>query len=133
MVCSKIKMFNYYRSGSALPSNSSSTITGLDSLTSVAGRGAAANYHAAYIEGALAHQVGVGNNLPLNVQAHQLRYGRNSENRESEIRSGLHNSGNMPQQYAAHPGDPYPISLSSMSPTTGVNKMTTFRIFEKRF
>ena len=109
-----------------MPSNSSSTITGLDSLTSVTGRAAAANYHASYIEGALAHQVGVGNNVPLNVQAHHLRYGRSSENRDSEIRSVLHNSGNISQQYAAHPGDPYPISLSSMSPTTGVIIFTTF-------
>ena len=68
--------------------------------------------------------MGVGHNLPLSsVHSHQLRYGRNSENRESEIRSGIHNSGNIAQQYAAHPGDPYPLSLSSMSPTTGVSTL----------
>ena len=117
-------MFNIYRSGSALPSNSSSMITGLDSLTSVTGRGSAANYHASYLEGALANQINAGNNLPLNVQAHHLRYGRSSENRDSEIRSGIYNSGNITQPYTAHVGDPYPISLSSMSPTTGVIVIT---------
>ena len=107
-----------YRSGSALPSNSSSAMTGLDSLQSVTGRGATSNYHAGYTEGNLAQHLGVGNNLPLTAQ--QIRYGRSSENRDSETRSSIPNSGVLPQQYAGHPGEAYTHSLSSMSPTTGM-------------
>ena len=98
-------------------------MTGLDSTTSITGRGVAANYHASYAEGVLSSLPGVGSqHLPLSAHAqHQLRYGRSSENRESEIRSGIHNSGNLSQQYASPLGDPYALSLSSMSPTTGVH------------
>ena len=101
-----------------MPSNSSSTIPGLDSLTSATGRSVGSNYHASYLEGVLGPHAGI--NLPTSVQPHLLRYGRNSENRDREIGSSINSSGNISQQYAAPLGDPYPLALSSMSPTAGV-------------
>ena len=112
-----------YRSGSALPSNSTSSVAGLDSLPSVTGRGATANYHAGYTEGNLVQQLGGGNNLPYT--ANQIRYGRSSGNRDSDIRSSIHGGGTLPPQHAAHQGEPYPLSLSSMSPSTGMFQQGT--------
>ena len=111
-----------YRSGSALPSNSSSSVAGLDSLPSVTGRGATANYHGGYPDANIAQQLGSGSNIPF--AAHQNRYGRSSGNRD-DIRSTIHNSGAVPQQHAGHQGEAYPLSLSSMSPSTGMFQQGT--------
>ena len=107
-----------YRSGSALPSNASSAVAGLDSLTSLAGRGATVNYNTSYVEGS--HQIGMGSNLPLHLQSHHLRHGRNNETRNNEIRASSHVGGSTSHQYNTPNMDQYALSLSSMSTATGV-------------